>query len=90
MDARHDNRDRAGCPLRSTNQCGASPLGDNDIKLEPYQLGGYLGAPFALTFCGTVLNNKVLSFNIPKLAQSNTVRFIVLLLSDLSSALYSM
>ncbi len=70
MDARHDDRDRAGCSLRSTNQSWASPLGDNDINLEPYQFGGYFGASFALTFCGTVLNNKVLSFNIPKLAQT--------------------
>ena len=69
MDAPHDDRGRAGCPLRSTNQSWASPLGHNDINLEPYQRGGYFEVPFALTFCGTVLYNKVLSFNVSKLAQ---------------------
>ncbi len=68
MDARHDDRDRTGCLLRKTNQWRRW-RGENDINLEPYQFGSHFGAPFVLTFCGTVLNNKVLSFNIPKFAQ---------------------
>ena len=44
--------------------------GDNDINFKPYQFGSYFGAPFAPTSYGTGLNNKVLSFNIPKFAQT--------------------
>jgi hypothetical protein len=39
------------------------------MNFEPYQFGSHFEAPFGLTFCGTVLNNKVLPFNIPKLVQ---------------------
>ncbi len=67
-EARNDNRNRARCPLRSTNHSWRS-RDDNDINIEPYQFGSHFGAPFRLTFCGTVLNNKVLPFNIAKLAQ---------------------
>ena len=66
--ARHDDRDRTGCRLRSTNRRWVWRR-DNDINVPSHKLGNEIREPFVLKFAVAVLNDDVLSFDIPKLLE---------------------
>ena len=45
------------------------PRGDDDVDLEPDQLGREVGQPVESTLCKSILDGKILALNPPELAE---------------------
>ena len=55
-------------PLASTGVCPATR--DNDVNLQPDQLGRKRMEPIGVPFRGSILNDDVLPFHVTQLAQA--------------------